>query len=416
MSNSVEIFQNTLLKLVVRSGSDADRQNVVLDVGEIGYTTDTKRLYVGDGVTSGGVLAGNVIIGQAADFATITGSPLAIGDLIYVTGSATLYRYTGGVQTLPSSWAAVGRIYSPENTTLVFTGSGNLVKVGTLSAGNFSNDAVGRNILLDSGRIALSASVAVDKITPLGNTFVELPSSLKIGLSTYQFPVTGEPDTFLKNDGAGNLTWSSAATLLTAASATLIPGKGLTLSVNGEQKTEALLLTSGNVQFDTIFSPTHFVEFNQNGLTARQANITSIEQVDYTALIGLANVPAGSLLDGKTVKLTNDPLRNGQQAASTGAWKITLSTAVNPTSAIVEVRIKNATLRYTPTFRNFLSPDLNSRYFFVGSPTSTELYIYTYASRVTQSDDGGQKNAWNASVLTPGFADSSTRFSVTVYG
>lgn len=416
MSNSVEIFQNTLLKLVVRSGTDADRNAIVLDVGEIGYTTDTKRLYVGDGVTLGGVLAGNVVIGQAADFSAIASNPLAVGDLVYVTGSATLYRYIGGVRTLLTSWSAVGRIYSPENTTLVFSGSGNLVKVGTLSANNFSNDAVGRNIIIDSGRIALSANVALDSIRPLNNTFVALPSSLRIGLSTYNFPITGSQpsDSFLKNDGSGNLSWTSAATLLTAASATLVAGKGVTLSVNGTQQTEAKLLTSANIQFDTIFSPTHFVEFNQSGEILRSVNISGVAGITYAALAGKANVPAGSILDGKTVTLADDPLRTGQQASSSGAWEITLSNNVLPVSAIVEVKIKNATLRYTPTQYNFISPDLNTRYFFEGNP-SNKLCLYTYASRVIQTSNG-DKNSWAAPILTPGFADPSTRFSVTIYG
>ena len=42
MPNSIEILQNTLLKLIVRQGSDSDRKNILLDAGELGYTTDAK--------------------------------------------------------------------------------------------------------------------------------------------------------------------------------------------------------------------------------------------------------------------------------------------------------------------------------------------------------------------------------------
>lgn len=417
MSNSVEIFQNTLLKLAVRSGSDSDRKNVILDVGELGYTTDTKRLYIGDGVTAGGVLAGNVVIGDVSDFSAISLTPPAVGDLIYVTGNSTLYRYISGTPTLQASWSAVGRLYSSEDSTIVVTTD--KLKVGTLSAGNFSNDAVASNIHINgSGRIALSAGIAIDTIKPLNNTFVSLPSSLRVGLSTYNFPTTGgQPiNSFLQSDGNGNLSWRSVTTLLTAASATLIPGKGVTLSVNGVQSTQALLLTSGNVQFDTIFSPTHFVEFDQTGQISRQVNVSNVAQVTYSALSVLANVPPGSLVDGKTVQLADNPFRNGQQANASGAWLINLSTSVIPSSSIVEVKIKNATMRYTPTTNNFVSPDLNSRYFFYGTPPSTQLYVYTYASRIIQTGDNGERNSWSAPILTPGFDDPSTRISVTVYG
>ena len=56
MSNSagrIEITENTLLKLLIRRGSNTERTNVVLSEGELGYTVDTRRLFVGDGVTTG---------------------------------------------------------------------------------------------------------------------------------------------------------------------------------------------------------------------------------------------------------------------------------------------------------------------------------------------------------------------------
>ena len=50
----------TIVKLKVRRGSDAQRRDIVLDQGEVGYTLDSKRLFVGDGSTYGGKVAGNV--------------------------------------------------------------------------------------------------------------------------------------------------------------------------------------------------------------------------------------------------------------------------------------------------------------------------------------------------------------------
>lgn len=420
MSNSVEIFQNTLLKLVVRSGSDSDRQAIVLDVGEIGYTTDTKRLYVGDGVTLGGVLAGNVVIGQAADFSAIAATPPAIGDLVYVTGSSTLYRYISGASTLSTSWSPVGRIYSPENTTIVFTGSGNQVKVGTLSANNFSNDAVGRNIIIDSGRIALSANIALDSVKPLNNTFVALPSSLKIGLSTYNFPITGSQpaDSFLRSDGNGNLTWSNAATLLATASAfalsaTLVAGKGINLLVGGVQRTEAKLLTSGNITIDSVFGATQFVEFNQSGVITRQTGGISISGVSYSALKN--TLPNSSTIQDKNYY---NKKQSTWDALASGAWKITGLTIVDPASAVVDVDIKNSTYYHKEQIqRRFIIPNLNSRYFFQGSttPGAYDLYVYTYVSVVNVAEDENKSSSFPP-VLTPGFKDPSTRFSVTIYG
>jgi hypothetical protein len=49
-----------ITQLLVRQGEDADRQQVVLAPGELAYTIDTKRVYVGDGSTLGGIPIPNV--------------------------------------------------------------------------------------------------------------------------------------------------------------------------------------------------------------------------------------------------------------------------------------------------------------------------------------------------------------------
>ena len=53
----------TIVKLKVRRGSNAQRKTIVLDQGELGYTLDTKRLFVGDGTRLGGNVIGNTGLG-----------------------------------------------------------------------------------------------------------------------------------------------------------------------------------------------------------------------------------------------------------------------------------------------------------------------------------------------------------------
>lgn len=86
----------SIIKLKVRRGTDADRKQVVLDNGEIGFATDatSKRLFVGDGVTKGGTPAGmkfffNGILGNS------TLATSQVGDLIYNTSTASLFALTG---------------------------------------------------------------------------------------------------------------------------------------------------------------------------------------------------------------------------------------------------------------------------------------------------------------------------------
>lgn len=52
--------KTTITKILMRRGSDYDRKPTVLDEGEPGWTTDTCRLYVGDGRREGGVPIVNI--------------------------------------------------------------------------------------------------------------------------------------------------------------------------------------------------------------------------------------------------------------------------------------------------------------------------------------------------------------------
>ena len=83
----MEIFQNTLIKLVARQGSDSDRKKVLLTSGEPAYTTDTRRFFVGNGVLSGGDVVGNLYQGDFTGGDPSTVEPAEIGDLAYDTDS-----------------------------------------------------------------------------------------------------------------------------------------------------------------------------------------------------------------------------------------------------------------------------------------------------------------------------------------
>ena len=51
----------TIIKLKIRRGTDAQRKLVILEQGELGYAIDSKRVFVGDGATYGGIPAGSVV-------------------------------------------------------------------------------------------------------------------------------------------------------------------------------------------------------------------------------------------------------------------------------------------------------------------------------------------------------------------
>jgi hypothetical protein len=84
----------------IRRGTNADRITVVLESGEVAYTTDTKMFYIGEGTTLGGTLIGPGAAG-AVTWGAITGTLASQTDLntalgTKVTGNTAI---TGATKT-----------------------------------------------------------------------------------------------------------------------------------------------------------------------------------------------------------------------------------------------------------------------------------------------------------------------------
>lgn len=89
MANKIEILENTIIKLLLRRGTDAERQTVTFALGEPGFTTDTKRFFVGDGTTPGGIPIGIKFHGNQTT-APATSDAL-VGDLYYNTQVSKMF-------------------------------------------------------------------------------------------------------------------------------------------------------------------------------------------------------------------------------------------------------------------------------------------------------------------------------------
>lgn len=113
MAGVFEITDTTVLKILVRRGTESERQNVRLDEGELGYTIDSKRLFIGDGLGGGGNVSGILYHGAFPNVDTVINSlPVGyfqFGDLFYDTNESTLYAL--GETNLASSKFDVGPRY-----------------------------------------------------------------------------------------------------------------------------------------------------------------------------------------------------------------------------------------------------------------------------------------------------------------
>jgi len=93
---AIEISSNSVVKIVVRRGTDADRRLTLLSNGELGYAQDVQRLYIGNGITAGGIPVGNKFFGTVPTRAAYLGLAEE-GDTIFDTTTKTLYGLDTGV-------------------------------------------------------------------------------------------------------------------------------------------------------------------------------------------------------------------------------------------------------------------------------------------------------------------------------
>jgi hypothetical protein len=183
------------MSLRIRRGLDSERTTKVLDAGEIAWATNTRKLYVGDGSTSGGVniLANSVGTGLEWDNSTQTirytgalGSALSNivedlspelgGDLNLnnktINGTGTI-NFTGGITASTLNLATGLSANLPLNTRNI-TGTGNInitgtvTSSGTVTAGNIStigtltaNTGLGANLSLNNYTIGGTGTINI---------------------------------------------------------------------------------------------------------------------------------------------------------------------------------------------------------------------------------------------------------------
>jgi microcystin-dependent protein len=248
MSKKIEIFENTLLKLLVRRGSDIDRRNVVLSEGELGYTTDTKKLYIGDGQSKGGIpVAGSSFLGSVPDVTTFTSA--VSGDLAYDSDDNVFYAFKGGNPSNITDWQNIGGTYSNGNGT-IFISNTNKITVNKLSAGNFSSDALGNSLKLDSGnRIALNSAISINTISlPVGDNYLNTPANFNVNGQNFTWPSdAGGANLYLTSDGTGALSWQPAfdSSVYVAGTASQIPVGSIMPFISAGSAPSGWLLCNG---------------------------------------------------------------------------------------------------------------------------------------------------------------------------
>lgn len=176
----------SIVKIKVRRGTDSDRKRVILDEGELGFTTDTQRFFVGDGGTLGGINIANKFLGQGDR--TNYGDAL-LGDLVYDTNNNTLYALSTFPPSLSSNWVDIG--VKPDNTTIALTTG---FKFGVKQKGIGINEIRVNELVY----LGLSASPFDQLTVDLDNSTIKFNPTGKIYVDTNTISITA-----LKSTGYG---------------------------------------------------------------------------------------------------------------------------------------------------------------------------------------------------------------------
>ena len=149
-----------ITRIIVRRGTEAERTGAVFLQSEPAYSTDAKRLYMGDGVTAGGNAVGTRFLGFI-EFAPVLSNVTnalapAYGDIVYDTSSSLLYALTGTDYTQTASYRSLATAIYPDGITLDRVAGNTIgVKTNALDASYLTTVAVGQGLTRTSGDTVL---------------------------------------------------------------------------------------------------------------------------------------------------------------------------------------------------------------------------------------------------------------------
>lgn len=311
------------MSLKLRRGTDAQRIGITPAEGELIYTTDTKKLYVGDGSIPGGIAvdtSGSGITDLVQDTTPQLGGNLDVNNFA-ITGSSIILRPTAGLIRLGDE-SGDGNIMAIKNSY-----SNSVTSSYSFAQHHETIDAVNFNFLRSRGNSATKTIVNNgDDIIDIGfagwdgskyvfnasiNSFVDGPPALD------QVPGTLR---FFTNNGISNA---------------LV--ERLQINKDGVIKYNQLAALTGNDI--TVSTGTNIligdIKLNQDGLSTINSNANLYLSANSSGRIYLDNIawPASDGLNGQ-VLTTNGSGSLSWSTVSGGGSSFSRTTVVGSTSSI----------------------------------------------------------------------------------
>jgi hypothetical protein len=138
-------------KIKVRRGTNAEINSIRFDQGELIHATDSKRLFVGNGVLSGGNPVSSKVHPPLINYSSLSTTLAEVGDLVSV--NSIWYQLTASPYSSPTNWGNMGTKFSSE---FVYTNSTVNMAVSGLSASKINPNTVTNGVNIIDGKIQLN--------------------------------------------------------------------------------------------------------------------------------------------------------------------------------------------------------------------------------------------------------------------
>ena len=398
------------MSLRIRRGTDAQRQTITLDQGEIAFTTDTKKIYVGDGVTLGGnnILATSGGVGvtfnattQALDFNTgalaLTTSAVTEGANKYFTvqraqdAAASLFTSSGSptVSGTITNTVATGTVVLGSTPSIMVQGERFVVTGNAFATGNLTNGTYyvvsqnGANVVLASTFALAQAGTAITTLTTATLTGV-----------TYTASGTDSGITFTYDSVNHTIIATASGSNATSLVTDLAPQLGANLSLNSYS-------ISGNGAIGITGNITNTGNINNTG-TITSNGVANLGGLTTTGTVSASIITASGTITGQTLVATQGLGAN----LSLNSYNITGTGTINIAgsikgSSLITSTIQAATTGITLTANNTTPLNLKG----IGNGTTANLVYVTV----------GMSKGTIAAPTTSSPGDIIGGFSITAY-
>lgn len=302
----------TIIKLKIRRGTEAQRREIVLEQGELGYTTDTQRVFIGDGNTAGGTSIGTTIHSPTRTSNLRTSIVNAIkGDI--VSDNSLLYQLTGTNYALSAQWAFIGP--KVDNSTLEYSADNSLiVKDGGITSNKLASTSIGGGLSTGTSGLVINVDGSTLFVTATNKLSVNQIDQRHIATAALGNGIKGgsgelisikADNSFGFNSGVLTLTAIPVGTVTTASLSTgslgdslLIVGEKLETSIRAVDSTLQLTSGTGTIGLNNIITADNTLfenlSYNSKGqITGKSPCITDVLSGSSTGSLSVFNGKLG---------------------------------------------------------------------------------------------------------------------------